>query len=111
MIWIALDGSTGYRLVYPYILLHAVCRDTSSFPYPCLYAQLDEELDEQEEAFKGSNRFADDDEDEDDQDEDEEASNNTEVVTELRFVPENPDICQSKEVKHFTFDDRLSTFV
>ena len=27
----------------PYISLHAISRDTSSFPHPCIYCQLDED--------------------------------------------------------------------
>ena len=27
------------------LILHAVCRDTSAFPHPCLYIQLDGEAD------------------------------------------------------------------
>ena len=44
----------------PYISLHAISRDTSSFPYPCIYCQLDEDEED----------FNNDDEDNDEANED-----------------------------------------
>eukprot|EP01111_Echinosteliopsis_oligospora_P017895 TRINITY_DN793_c0_g1_i1.p1 TRINITY_DN793_c0_g1~~TRINITY_DN793_c0_g1_i1.p1 ORF type:complete len:199 (-),score=66.51 TRINITY_DN793_c0_g1_i1:59-655(-) len=40
VIW--MDGqSKGYVIDFPYISLHAISRDTSHFPHPCIYCQLD----------------------------------------------------------------------
>jgi nucleotide-sensitive chloride channel 1A len=94
LIWQSLDGSVGYRMDYPYVLLHAVSRDTSSFPHPCLYAQLDDEV--EEEAFQSarmrqpaadsaSAAAAAGDAAEDEEDEAEEPN----PISDLRFVPEN----------------------
>lgn len=103
LIWLSADRSVGYRMDYPYLLLHAVCRDTSSFPHPCLYAQLDDEV--AEDAFQSASMrqvmptaaaasaasagAASIDEDGDDDDED--AAEDS-PISDLRFVPANPDI-------------------
>jgi nucleotide-sensitive chloride channel 1A len=34
---------SGFSLFYPAIVMHAVCRDTSIFPHPCIFMQLDPE--------------------------------------------------------------------
>ena len=34
------DGSHGYSTRYPDVTLHAICRDTDTFPAPCVFAQL-----------------------------------------------------------------------
>ena len=104
LIWLSLDRSAGYRMDYPYVLLHAVSRDTSTFPHACLYAQLDDEV--AEEAFasasmrqsalpaaaaaaaSSSAAAAADEEDEEDEPEEEQP------ISELRFVPENAGICK-----------------
>lgn len=96
LIWMALDRSAGYRMDYPYVLLHAVSRDTSSFPHPCLYAQLDDEVAEEAFATASMRQQApaqDGEEDEDEDDEEEEPQ----PISELRFVPENAGIRQSTE--------------
>jgi len=94
LIWQSLDHRVGYRMDYPYVLLHAVSRDTSSFPHPCLYAQLDDEV--EEEAFRSASMrqpavqaaaAAANGED----DEDEEADE-PQPISDLRFVPENAGI-------------------
>lgn len=36
-------GVSGFSLFYPAIVMHAVCRDTSTFPHPCIFMQLDPE--------------------------------------------------------------------
>jgi len=36
-------GVSGFSLFYPAIAMHAVCRDTSSFPHACIFMQLDPE--------------------------------------------------------------------
>ena len=109
LIWMNNERSAGYRMEYPYMLLHAVCRDTSAFPYPCLYAQLDDEV--EEEAFQsasmrqtmpaaaasaasasaagaGASSIDEDGADDDD----EEAGGADEPISDLRFVPSNPAI-------------------
>ena len=35
------DNGEGFTLDYPAISLHAISRDTSSFPHQCLYLMLD----------------------------------------------------------------------
>lgn len=83
---------------YPYILLHAVCRDVSSFPHPCLYAQLDEELaedahEEMQATLRQQMPTEDDEEEKNDgEEDDEEESPSPSTISDLRFVPENPDI-------------------
>ena len=97
LIWLSLDHSVGYRMDYPYVLLHAVSRDTSSFPHPCLYAQLDDEV--AEEAFATASMRqqapAEGDEDEGEDDEEEEPQ----PISDLRFVPENAGIRESNSVR------------
>uniref|UniRef100_A0A7S1AZB1 Methylosome subunit pICln n=1 Tax=Noctiluca scintillans TaxID=2966 RepID=A0A7S1AZB1_NOCSC len=40
-IWLSSDASTvGYAIDYPFITVHAILRDKSSFPEQCLYCQL-----------------------------------------------------------------------
>jgi len=108
LIWLSLDHSVGYRMDYPYVLLHAVSRDTSSFPHPCLYAQLDDEV--AEEAFATASMRqqapAEGDEDEGEDDEEEEPQ----PISDLRFVPENAGIRESNSAcAHSAVfgDDRL----
>lgn len=101
VIWQSLDHTRGYTFDYPYILLHAVCRDTSSFPHPCLYAQLDEELDEQQEEMGVTQRHEEEEEDTmeeqgEGKEEEDAADQESDVITEMRFVPENPQIRQSQ---------------
>jgi nucleotide-sensitive chloride channel 1A len=36
-------GISGFSLFYPAIVMHAVCRDTSTFQHPCIFMQLDPE--------------------------------------------------------------------
>ena len=40
VLWVSSDG-TGFKLAYPNISIHAVSRDTASFPHECLYMMLD----------------------------------------------------------------------
>lgn len=92
VIWISLDGLIGYRLEYPQILLHAVCRDTTSFPLPCLYAQLDDEG-EEEEAYAGAMRQQEYEEENDANNEDDDNEDaDSSIISELRFVPAQPEI-------------------
>lgn len=79
MQWTNDDQSDIMTLHYPSISLHAVSRDLSTFPHPCLYilyCPLDT-----------------DDENDDDDDPDEEGSA-IEKITEIRFVPSSPDQCK-----------------
>lgn len=41
MVWWSSEHSTGIQLDYPSILLHAIARDTTHFPHPALYLQLE----------------------------------------------------------------------
>ena len=34
----------GYSLSYPSIIIHAICKDTKSFPEPCIFCQVDPSL-------------------------------------------------------------------
>jgi hypothetical protein len=44
VIWLSdEDIQKGISIDFPYITLHAVCRDTNLFPLPCIYCQLDSE--------------------------------------------------------------------
>lgn len=38
--WLSADGSGGFEVPYPAIALHAVCKDLSTFPEPCIFCQL-----------------------------------------------------------------------
>jgi len=100
LIWLSSDRSTGYRTDYPYVLLHAVSRDPSSFPRPCLYAQLDEEEGE-EQRMQATLRQSmpsegeEEEEEEGEEHKESEEENEPDVISELRFVPDNPDILDS----------------
>ena len=41
--WAGSDGQ-GFSLEYPHIMLHAISRDTSVFPHPCLYLMVDAKI-------------------------------------------------------------------
>ena len=46
VVWMPSNGQQrvqGFSLFYQAIAMHAVSRDTSDFPHPCLYVQLDAE--------------------------------------------------------------------
>ncbi|XP_043188877.1 methylosome subunit pICln-like [Amphibalanus amphitrite] len=74
--WAGTDGQ-GFSLEYPHIMLHAVSRDTSAFPHPCLYLMVDAKIGPQADdaASDGSGGSSDEDA----------ASGSS--VTEVRFVP------------------------
>ena len=74
--WLNEEGQ-GFLLEYPSISLHAVSRDLTSFPRPCLYVMVDGKLDMNEDVISS---------DDDDVTNDPEPS-----ITEIRFVPANPD--------------------
>lgn len=63
-------SSQGFGLQYPNISLHAISRDTTTFPHECLYLMVEGKLIEEE-------RNEDDEEEEDDE----------LATTEVRFVP------------------------
>lgn len=44
VIWLSKeDKEKGYSMDFYFINIHAICHDTTNFPYPCIYAQLDSE--------------------------------------------------------------------
>lgn len=45
----ASNVTTGYSIAYPAISLHAICRDTESFPEACIFCQLDSGSDDMDE--------------------------------------------------------------
>ncbi|XP_037090544.1 methylosome subunit pICln-like [Pollicipes pollicipes] len=74
--WTGAEGQ-GFSLEYPHIMLHAVSRDTSNFPHPCLYMMVDADIDPQDGPADGGADSSDEDA----------ASGSS--VTEVRFVPED----------------------
>ncbi|ELT98946.1 hypothetical protein CAPTEDRAFT_184496 [Capitella teleta] len=72
--WVGVNGQ-GFSLEYPHISLHAVSRDPSSHPDPCLYLMLDADVNEAEQNSSDS--------------EDE-----NEKMSEVRFVPADPQCCE-----------------
>ncbi|KAG8232639.1 hypothetical protein J437_LFUL012599 [Ladona fulva] len=76
--WVNRVSGEGFSLDYPHVVLHAVSRDTSSFPHENLYVMLDIPWDEpgENKAQETSDENGDDDEE-----------NSTSNVTELRFIP------------------------
>merc|ERR1719253_1025316 len=52
IVWLGVEDHIGYAMDYPFVSVHAVSRDPSSWPEPCLYCQLrteDTNGDEEEE--------------------------------------------------------------
>jgi hypothetical protein len=44
VIWLSAgDASKGYSMDYYFISLHALSTDTTTFPHPCIYCQLESE--------------------------------------------------------------------
>jgi len=82
--WINENGQ-GFSLRYPEISLHAVSRDVSSFPRPCLYVMVDAKLNAFGKERSASGGVGDDVNGGDDEDDDDEGDS----ITEVRFVPEN----------------------
>lgn len=79
--WSKEGESRGLSLDYPHICIHAVSRDTSAFPHPCLYLMLDYKLDDAIVGLGADNGHMNNDDDEDDDD--------FNAMTELHFVPGN----------------------
>lgn len=76
------DNGQGFTLDYPSISLHAISRDLTCFPCECVYLMLDAEF--QGNQFSGNGvaaHVAETDEEEADEDE--------QIITELRFVPQD----------------------
>lgn len=65
-------------LEYRSISLHAICRDTLAFPYPCLYLLYCQEEEEEEEESEESDE-----------------GSPIEKITEMRFVPCSPNDCKT----------------
>eukprot|EP00448_Togula_jolla_P039987 CAMPEP_0170619512 /NCGR_PEP_ID=MMETSP0224-20130122/27556_1 /TAXON_ID=285029 /ORGANISM="Togula jolla, Strain CCCM 725" /LENGTH=193 /DNA_ID=CAMNT_0010945607 /DNA_START=24 /DNA_END=605 /DNA_ORIENTATION=- len=65
IVWLA-EGGVGCAMDYPFVTVHAVSRDASAWPQPCLYCQLrTEEVNDEDDGDDGPD------------------------VTELRFVPDD----------------------
>ena len=80
--WVSDNQSDEITLDYPSICLHAISRDTSSFPRECLYIltySQEEEEEREEEQLEG---------------EEEEGEEEESKMAELRFVPPNTDDCE-----------------
>lgn len=76
VVWLSdTDRSKGYAVDFLSVSLHAVSRDPEAYPNPCLYAQIDNGMD--------------DDESEGSSDEGDESSDLSRI-TELRLVPSDP---------------------
>jgi len=84
--WINENGQ-GFTLRYPEISLHAVSRDLTSFPHPCLYVMVDAKLNAfAKDNMNRRNGDAANVPDDSDEEDDEEGG-----ITEVRFVPEKAD--------------------
>ena len=86
--WMSDDQSEQFSLEYPGISIHAVSRDTSTFPHECVYLlhcpTEEEEEEEEEESDEGVGE------------EGRASGNNGGKMTEIRLVP--PDSSQCKFV-------------
>lgn len=79
VVWVSSShAGLTFQLSYPQIVMHAVSRDTSSFPHACIYLQLDEG--EDDEAMLAAAGHEDDDQDEG-------AQQGEDIPAELRLVP------------------------
>ena len=88
--WVNTTGQ-GCTLPYPAISLHAVSKDISSFPHPCLYLMVDGLLmgEIQEVTKEGGGEG-----DASTEDRTEEEEREMGAVREVRFVPDNADACK-----------------
>ena len=50
IIW--LSDKESYDFDVPYIMLHAISKETSTYPKPCIYCQLDADCDENEDEYE-----------------------------------------------------------
>ncbi|XP_069104239.1 methylosome subunit pICln-like [Argopecten irradians] len=80
--WLNAEGK-GFSLDYPKISLHALSRDTSAFPQECLYLMIEGKLPA---AVDPSERQDSEEEEEEDQ---------SQVITEVRFVPSDKNSLQT----------------
>jgi len=91
--WMNKETNEGFSLEYQSIFIHAVSKDTSSFPHHCLFLMVDGKINVREEASNDlsgalSNLMLNADEDED-SDDDDEHDPDYQPSTEMRFVPDN----------------------
>uniref|UniRef100_A0A7S3R6W3 Methylosome subunit pICln n=1 Tax=Dunaliella tertiolecta TaxID=3047 RepID=A0A7S3R6W3_DUNTE len=76
VIWVSSSRSDlAFVLRYPQIMMHAVSRDTSSFPKPCIYIQLDDGSEDMQQD-EGS-------------EEEEDGGPDADVAAEVRLVPQD----------------------
>ncbi|XP_074657438.1 methylosome subunit pICln-like [Tubulanus polymorphus] len=79
--WVSAGGQ-GFNLEYPSIVLHAISKDTSSFPRPCLYLQVEGKLDAEGEGGSDSGQSSEGGAEEEDRD----FASHT---TDIRFIPQD----------------------
>ncbi|XP_060065491.1 methylosome subunit pICln-like [Ylistrum balloti] len=72
--WQNVEGK-GFSLNYPKISLHALSRDTSAFPQECLYLMVEGKLPDEADPSERQDS------------EEEEEEDQSQVITEIRFVP------------------------
>ncbi|XP_060203433.1 chloride conductance regulatory protein ICln [Lycium barbarum] len=76
VVWLSdTDRSKGYAVDFLSVSLHAVSRDPEAYPHPCLYAQIDNGVEDDE--SEGSTDEGD-------------VSSDLSRITELRLVPSDP---------------------
>lgn len=80
------EAGLGFSLDYPNIALHAVSRDLTAYPKPCLYVMVDGNIQD----------------DEVDESDDDEVDDDDEAITEIRFVPED---ANSLDILHQAMSD------
>jgi len=78
LVWISTNGQ-GFALQYPTISMHAISRNTSGFPHPCIYMVVETP---KERGSDGGEHNGSTQEESDEDDDDEQS-------TEIRFVPSN----------------------
>ncbi|XP_014256606.1 methylosome subunit pICln [Cimex lectularius] len=71
--WVNEATGRGFSLQYPHICVHAVSRDTSTYPKECLYLMIDANID-----FSGEEQGS-----------DEEEEDAEDKMTEIRFIPDD----------------------
>ena len=88
VIWLGHQSAVAYDFDVPYITLHAISRDPNSFPKPCVYCQLDEEM--PDDILEDC-----DEEDDGESTGDQDSDGNDQVMTEIYLVPEEERDIQS----------------
>lgn len=71
----AAQPGLAFALRYPQIMMHAVSRDTSSFPKHCIYIQIDDGSEDMQQGGSG--------------DDEEDGEQDADVPAEVRLVPED----------------------